>query len=363
MGSAQTPGQRAHEVVGLYGDPDSSWAIVAEFGFAEPLDPAALEDRLARLCAEHPHLGAPPPLRLLADADWHSVRGEVAVQPFAENGPLLRVCLHEGGCRLLVGAHHGVVDGLGLVAVAAAVSGSAIRSHARGIRDQRARRGFLRASVRRGLEALFAPPGRFPAHGTPTATPAEDLSMAIFSPPPEGVPRGTAALAFAVVQVLGERGATSDRRPRAVLVVGASRRIDGSLAPDRCTAFLRVPLHADATLAEAQAALAAAEPEPDFPETSIGGIGPKVTHLLRGRLGATALLSNLGQLDAPGLDYVAMFPAASGPRAVAVGLATTPTCTSLTLHTRRAEFDEAEHADLLAALVAAYTRGALGPDQ
>ena len=80
----------------------------------------------------------------------------------------------------------------------------------------------------------------------------------------------------------------------------------------------------------------AAEPEPDFPETSARGIGPWVTHLLRGRLGATALLSNLGVLEAPGLGSVAMFPATSGPRAVAVGLATAGGTTTLSLRTRRA---------------------------
>ena len=90
-------------------------------------------------------------------------------------------------------------------------------------------------------------------------------------------------------------------------------------------------------------------PEPDFPATSVRGVGPRVAHLLRRRLGATALLSNLGRIDGP-VDSVAMFPACSGPRAVAVGLASTPTSTTLSLRTRRADFTADEHAGLLADL-------------
>jgi hypothetical protein len=43
-----------------------------------------------------------------------------------------------------------------------------------------------------------------------------------------------------------------------------------------------------------------------------------------------------------------MFPACSGPRAVALGLASTAASTTLSLRTRRAEFSAAEHARLLA---------------
>jgi hypothetical protein len=43
-----------------------------------------------------------------------------------------------------------------------------------------------------------------------------------------------------------------------------------------------------------------------------------------------------------------MFPACSGPRAVAIGLASTAVSTTLSLRTRRAEFTADEHALLLA---------------
>ncbi len=136
--------------------------------------------------------------------------------------------------------------------------------------------------------------------------------------------------------------------------MGASRRAEEELTPDRQTAYLRVRATRSATVPDLRARIAAAEPEPDFPETSARGIGPWVTHLLRGRLGATALLSNLGVLEAPGLRSVAMFPATSGPRAVAVGLATAGGTTTLSLRTRRADFAPADSARLLADIVDAY---------
>ena len=110
---------------------------------------------------------------------------------------------------------------------------------------------------------------------------------------------------------------------------------------------------ADADADHVRRALAAVDPEPDFPATSVRGVGPRVAHLLRRRLGATALLSNLGLIDGP-LDSIAMFPACSGPRAVAVGLASTRSTTTLSLRTRRTDFTADEHAGLLADLAAAF---------
>ena len=110
---------------------------------------------------------------------------------------------------------------------------------------------------------------------------------------------------------------------------------------------------ADAEVDEVRRALAAVDPEPDFPG-DVGARGrPRVAHLLRRRLGATALLSNLGRIDGP-VDSVAMFPACSGPRAVAIGLASTSGSTTLSLRTRRAEFDADEHARLLADLAGRF---------
>lgn len=343
---AESPAARhAREVVGLYGDPDSSWGICVELGLTEPVLAADLARNLEALCADHPLLGAPPTVREVDPGGWEAARADVAAVPYGAGDPLLRVLLEAGGRRVLVGAHHGAVDGLGLVAVAAATLGRPIDAAAAGIGARPARHGFLRSSVGRLREALFAPPSRFEPR-TPGTGPdgQEDLSLVRLEPGR----RGTAALAHAVLRVFDQWSAGS----RPLVVVGASRRAPGELHPDRQTAFLRVRLHPAQGRDEVRTALRTVPPEPDFPVTSVGGVGPRVTHLLRRRLGATALLSNLGRLDGRGLDYVAMFPAASGPRAVAIGLATTPRATVLSLHTRRADFPAADHAALLEELAA-----------
>jgi hypothetical protein len=147
----------------------------------------------------------------------------------------------------------------------------------------------------------------------------------------------------AAARVFGDRGHSGIP----LLVIGASRRTGNLPQANRETAYLRLRVPVDAAAGQVSRALASVPPEPDFPATSARGVGPRITRLLRRRLGATALLSNLGRIDGP-VESVAMFPACSGPRAVALGLASTAASTTLSLRTRRAEFSAAEHARLLA---------------
>ena len=128
------------------------------------------------------------------------------------------------------------------------------------------------------------------------------------------------------------------------------------MAPDRQTAYLRFPFDLDWDRDQAASAFAALAPEPEFPETSAGGVGPRLTRLLRNRLGATAQLSNLGVVEGAGLLHAAMFPALSGPRGVAVGLVSTTSTTTLSLRTRGSEFAAADTAELLDRIVTALPR-------
>jgi hypothetical protein len=59
-------------------------------------------------------------------------------------------------------------------------------------------------------------------------------------------------------------------------------------------------------------------------------------------------------LDSDVLRSAAMFPATSGPRAVAVGLATTRTETTVTLRARASDFHEDEVRALLALISEAF---------
>ncbi|MCZ4498241.1 MAG: hypothetical protein JWQ74_794 [Marmoricola sp.] len=356
MRQGSAAGRQAHEVVGLYGDPDTTWGICLELGLSTPVDGALVVERLAALVAAHPHLGPVPPVLAVPTGEWERYRETAASAAYELGGPLLRVLL-DGDGHVLVAAHHGVVDGLGLLAVAEAVCGVPLASQARGIGDRPAPHSFLRSSLARVAEALLRPPPRFESHHVgAVAEPTRGEHLAV-----QTLPRcaaGTAALGVAVAAAFA--GWNTPRRGSAgqpLLVVGASRRTAGELAPDRRTAYLRFRLDPSWDRDQVRAAFARVAPEPEFPETSAGGIGPRVTRLLRSRLGGTAQLSNLGVVESPGLDYAAMFPALSGPRAFAVGLVSTTAATTLSLRTRGSEFSAAETVELLDLIAAALRTG------
>jgi hypothetical protein len=346
--------RRAREVVGLYGDPAVPWGIFVELGFTSALDVDAFPARLDALMDAHPHLGRTPEVRDADDSEWASMLERVAMAPFDDRDPLVRVVVARDRRRLVLGAHHGVCDGLGLLALADAVTEAGISTAAQGIGDRQSPVSFLRSSLSRLAEALVSPPARFRGTTTPTA-PGELLVRREL--PATRV--GTSELASSVAaafEAWRADGRTAGRRP--LLVYGASRRPVGQLAPDRRTAYFRLPFDPAWSPDAMREAMARLEPEPTFPETSAGGVGPWVTHALRNRLGSTAVLSNLGIVRGRGLASVAMHPVPSGPRAVAIGLASTSSTTTVTLRSRRAEFTPAETEQLLEGIVAALPRNA-----
>ena len=69
--------KEAHEVVGLYGDPDTSWGIAVDLGVRDLVSGQAAE-RLEALCASHAHLGAAPAVEVVGVADWASRRAALA---------------------------------------------------------------------------------------------------------------------------------------------------------------------------------------------------------------------------------------------------------------------------------------------
>jgi hypothetical protein len=338
-------GGHATEVVGLYGDPDSTWGIALDLGLEVPADADLVGRRAELLAADHPHLGPAPVLQVVDEAARSAAVHDAAAAAYPPGGPMVRLVLSADGRSLLVAAHHGAVDGLGLLGVAREVLDLDLRSAARGIGRRPAPVGFVRSSVRRLGEALVSPPVRFRGAGEEGSA-REDLTA-------HAVPaqrRGTSALAAAVLATHGRLH--PEARGRAVLAVGASRRSDPRPTPDRQTAYLRLRAATDLPPVDVAALLADLPPEPDFPETSAGGVGPLITRAVRSRLGATATLSNLGQLEGA-LTSAAMYPALNGPRAVGVGLATAGETTTLTLRTRRRDFTADEHGLLVAALAEA----------
>lgn len=338
--------RQAQEVVGLYGDPDVTWGISLETTFVDSVDLGDVTSRLERMVREHPHLGVAPSVEMVGRTEWSSRREASATEGFGPDGRLVRVLVRDDRRAFFVTVHHGVCDGLGMVALTSAVTGREIVSSARGVGERSARRGFLVSSALRLGEALFAPPARF--SGTQGGTGVDCLRKV------DGVPgRVNGAVASAAVLAVHAdwpRNRTAGGR-RFLAVMGASRREQGTSAPDRQTAYLRVPLRHGDGVDEVRAAIASADPEPDVPETSAGGVGPVVMRLLKNRLGYTANVSNLGMLTADGLESLVIYPALNGPQALGVGLGSTQFGATVSIRTRRTDFTEAETDRLLVQVV------------
>jgi hypothetical protein len=244
-----------------------------------------------------------------------------------------------------VTAHHGVCDGLGLLALVGAAIGTPVTPTATGLGSRPSRGSFVATLPRRIGEALRQPPPRFPAVTGPDAESGEAVVV-------RSVDRAkldTVTVCRAVARVYRERAGDETGRSLPLVFVGASRRPPGTVAPDRQTAYLRFRVDPRWSEQEAAEAFAALAPEPDFPETSLRGLGPRLVRPLRRRLGSTAVVSNLGALEGR-VESIAMFPALSGPSAVSVGVATTAGTSTLSVRTRRSELGLSDATDLLDSL-------------
>lgn len=335
-------------MVGLYGDPTVSWSILLEARLAEPADSDQVADRLADAAQRYPHLGEPPAVRLASPSDWAVVRADFADRPYGDSEPLVRVAA--GTDRLLVAAHHGAMDGLGLLALLGIALGVPIASSARGIGVRPAARGFLTSSVLRLLEALFVPPSRAAASRQDTLAEPDGDALISVDLPASRV--GSAALAAATARAVRawnqRHGVTT---PRVVAALGASRRPGDTLAPDLCTAFYRLRVPSGANTATVRWLLDQTAPEPDFPSTGSTFARP-VIRVLTNRLGATFLASNLGVVRTDhSVRSLAFHPVASGGAGIAVGAVTCADTTTVTVRARRTSFDDAAATDILRLIV------------
>ncbi|WP_439382979.1 hypothetical protein [Amycolatopsis lexingtonensis] len=330
----------AHRVVGLYGDPTVSWSILleAELAAAAP-EPEKLRARLAAAVQQYPHLGAVPGIEL-AD-DLPAVRDRFASRPYERTAPLIRVAVRADAPTLLVAAHHGALDGLGLLALLGILLDVPVSSAATGIGARGGGKPFLVSAFQRLAEALFAPPGRIvPERAAPSSG---DVFASRHEPRLRlGAPGFVTAAARATESWNRAHGA---RTARVVAALGASRRSGAAPEPVHDSAFFRLRL--GSRVADVAGLLRAQPPEPDFPARSsrIARLG---TRLLAGRLGSTFLVSNLGVVSTGDtVRSLAFYPAASGRSGVAFGAATTGGTTTVTVRARRKDFDAPAAARLL----------------
>jgi hypothetical protein len=331
-------------------DPAVTWGIALEARLTEPVDPALLDSRLTVLADEHPHLG-PSPRVVMTDDPTGAVQ-RLASEPFAPGAPLVRVAVAPTG--LVIAAHHAAVDGLGLLAVLAAATASAVSSDARGIGDRPAP-GFLTGATRRLAEAALHPPTRVMASRKVRTVTGGDV---VARREVAGAPRGTSRLVCAVTSAVQEwntgRGGSSHG---IVVAVGASRRDGVRPEPVDDSALFRVRDCERLDAAGVSAVLASAPPETTPGES--GRSGPLVragVRLLAGRLGSTVLVSHLGAVHAPGVTDLAFYPVTGGPSTVSFGAATVAGRTVLTARGRDRDFSADDLAELLGAAERALSR-------
>ncbi len=349
---SQLASDHAHRVVGLYGDPTVSWSILLEAKLSSVLTLEKARARLAAAVEERLWLGAAPDVEAVPGKELPATRDRFAEAPYERGAPLIRVAAGTDEPVVLIAAHHGALDGLGLLAVLGLVLDVPISSAAKGIGARTADRSFLGSAVRRLAEALFAPPARI------TPERVESGAGDVFSA--RNLPRlrlGSSVFAAAAANLTetwnARRGGKSTR---VVAAVGASWRGGAAPEPEHDSAFFRLRLGRNPSAAEVGALLAARPPEPDFPARSsrIARLG---TRLLASRLGSTYLVSNLGVVSAAdAVTSIAFYPAASGRSGVAFGAATVGDTSTVTVRARRKDFDDTATAGLADGLVEALRR-------
>lgn len=351
---AQSAAADAFAVVGLYGDPTVPWSIALEAELAEPLDPELMHNRLRELVAANQNCGVQPGWRTVPDSQWQDALDELMNTPYRLDGPIVRGACDESGRRVVVGGHHGAVDGLGMLALLGATVGADLRSRARGVSATAPVRSFAGSVRERLAEVAFRPPRRLRPGGGDNSS----VGDWIVSAPVTG--RVDTTLMVTALAALVERWDRDfqARRPT-VVAIGASRREAGvPLAPDRDTTFLRITGASAVDPAVTRAVLTDAAPEPDFPASRGAGLAPLATKVLSSRLGSTALVSSLGVVAGGEQIFrsLRLYPAPSGPSGVAVGAVNTGGVGTITLRARRRDFGPAQADRMLQEYLESLTR-------
>jgi hypothetical protein len=335
--------ERAQAVMGPFGDQRVSWSIVLQADLTEPLDPDAVRRRMAGLADRYRHLGGAPKVEDIPSPA--SVRTTFATTPYRRGEPLVRVAVGAAPPVLLIAAHHGAVDGLGLLALLGAALDTPVTSTAVGVANRPFARSFATTAVRRVATALFAPPTRVRPQPGPSGEEASEVLLATHLPATQIGTAAATAAAFCVVRDWNRAAGASDGRILAA--IGASLRGGTDLVPEHRAAYLRLRLPRDADPQRVRDLLDRLRPEPTFP-VSRNRLAALASQALAGRLGATFLVSNLGavRVGAP-VRSVAFFPQGTGRTAVAFGVTSTASTTSLTVRAKASAFSGAAAADLL----------------
>jgi len=336
-------------------DPAIAWRIVATAVLTTPLTLDEARDRLVSLQAEQ---GWPASGRVLTGTDEAELRRTLG----DERQGAVSLGLTADGRRIVVSAHHSRVDGLGLLAVLGAVTGTSVTSSARGVGDRPDDAGPLGTIARRLVEVAITPPARVAAPASPTQPhPHDDLD--VYVERELSAPVRTAALVLA-----GARGVTTfnrahaarrrTRRTRHVAVaIGAARDTSAATIADR-SALLRLRDVERLDLGSITSALAQAPTQRPVHGTGGGaGLATLGLRVLAPRLGSTLLVSHLGNVSAEGIDALTFHPVTAGGSGVSLGALTLAGRTRVSLRARGDAWTHDGLEQLLEAVVAEVHSG------
>jgi hypothetical protein len=292
---------------------DTAWVVVLAASFRTPVrDAAAALGRLhltapvigARLGADGWVPGAPPEPVIVDGDPLHSAG--LLDRYDLERDPPLRVVIDATGHRVVLAGHHAAFDGRALTLVLAAIAGRPAPD-AEPVPVEPPRRSQRRASSR--LLGLLRPTDPIAASAGPASETLLSRAVVLNGP---GI---TAGLAAAVVAAAGEHNARAGAPWRRV---GISLGVGGPAGIGNLATYRRVDVSPDEPVAPAVSASLAAPPEPTIalPPGLARALAPLVT-----RLSDSVLVSNLGLVDAPGIERAEIYPVARGRSAVAVGAA------------------------------------------
>lgn len=315
------------------GDPSIAWRIVLSCVPAQALSADTLAERQRAL---HAAQGWPAPPDVVTGAAAAVLREVADVRDV----PLV---LGLAGGQVVISAFHAYVDGLGLLDVLAALTGEPVTSSARGVGDRPTQSGGTVARLR---EVAFAPPASV---ALPAITAADGDAFATVPVP--GRVR-TSALVHAAVAAVVAHNSTRNRGSRHVAVaVGAGRpAVPGEPIANRSELIRLTDLEVLAPSA-IQDALRSA------PLSAAGGTGAPgrlaglAVRALASRLGATLLVSHLGDVTTDAASVLAFYPVTAGGTGLSLGAVGHDGTTVLTLRGRAAEWDTASLRALLASVV------------
>lgn len=287
-------------------DPTVAWVIALEAHLREPVDAARVASGLGSA-------GFPGAVATPASAS------DALQQVVAPGRAAVRAAVSP--TRITLGAQHEHCDGLGLLTLLGAATGTKATSSARGVGERAARGSALGSTGRRLAEALLAPPAPVAA---PPATGPQEAGEAFVR---FTVARrlSVAELTHAAVRgVTAHNSAAGVRTTRVAVAIGASRLGGGAPVVGDHSALLRLRGVERLSVPEVRAAIRDAAPEPPPPGA---GDGPSLTGrlatvamgALSSRLGSTLLVSHLGEVDAPGVEELAFYPVTAGGSGVSVG--------------------------------------------